>query len=109
MSGGQQNNIQDKDAIDLLQHLDDLREVQHQLESRGLTLAASSTQLLLKRLTDIQQQLWSLDNSLGHDLTKGSLRYLWRQLDRLGDCSESDVLEAYEAYVAEQSKADMSG
>ena len=109
MSGGQQNYIQDKDIMEILSsHLDDLKDITAELESRNLTQSASATQLVLTRLKDIEQQLWALDESLGHDLTPGSLRHVWRQLDRLGDVSESDVIEAHEAYVAEQSKADMS-
>ncbi len=98
---GVYNGIQNLSSKDLLAKVGALELLKADLESRGLTDAASETEWLIKRLNSINSELKTLDAGLDN------LRTVWRPLDQMDD--DDAVLEANKAYVAEKNKAGLEG
>ncbi|MBX9879613.1 MAG: hypothetical protein K2Y22_14240 [Candidatus Obscuribacterales bacterium] len=98
---GVYNGIQNLSSKDLLAKVGALELMKADLESRGLTDAASETEWLIKRLNSINSELNTLDAGLDN------LRNVWRPLDLLHD--DNAVNEANKAYVAEKNKAGLEG
>lgn len=101
MSG---SNIYEKKPQELLTEVELLKAIKRDLDHHGIAQSATSTQRVIELVNSINSQFNQLQDLIGYDeYAAGSLRKVWRVLDRIpsGLADEDDLIEADKEFIAD--------